>query len=187
MNYENGKIYKLVGGGFTYYGSTCSTLRQRLCGHKKSFKQNKNISSKLLFETGDEVKIFLVEKFPCVDKMELNARERWYIENNECVNRIIPTRTKKEYREAHKEQLKEKNKEYYEANKEHKKEKNKEYREAHKEQLKEKDKERYKANKDKVLKKQSEKITCECGVVIRKDSLSIHKKTKKHILATTTE
>ena len=136
MNYENGKIYKLVGGGFTYYGSTCSTLRQRLCGHKKSFKQNKNISSKLLFETGDEVKIFLVEKFPCVDKMELNARERWYIENNECVNRIIPTRTKKEYREANKDDILKYTKEYREANKEVVKAQRKAYKEANKEAIK---------------------------------------------------
>jgi hypothetical protein len=39
--------------------------------------------------------------------MELNARERWWIENNECVNKYIPTRTDKEYYEAHKEKIKE--------------------------------------------------------------------------------
>ena len=168
MDYQNGKIYKLVGGGLTYYGSTCSTLTRRLCGHKTNFKQGKNTTSKLLFETGDEVKIFLVEKFPCSDKIELNARERWYIENNECVNKRIPTRTDKEYKEANKEKIKEYNKEYIEANKN-------------------KIKEYYEANKDKISKRKSEKINCECGAVIRKGDLSRHKKTTKHILLATTE
>jgi hypothetical protein len=210
MDYKNGKIYKLVGGGLTYYGSTCSTLTRRLCLHKKDFKNNINISSKLLFETGDEVKIFLVEKYPCADRMELNARERYWIENNECVNKNIPTRTDKEYRETYKEELKEKAKEYYEANKDkrkeyikkwkeaHKeeilkqkkeyyeahKEESKQYREAHKEEILKQNKERYKANKEEILKKMSEKITCECGTVISKCKLARHKKSKRHILAT---
>jgi vacuolar-type H+-ATPase subunit H len=172
MDYQNGKIYKLVGGGITYYGSTCSTLRQRLYQHKKMFEYCGGITtSKLLFENSDEVKIFLVEKFPCVDKMELNARERWYIENNECVNNRIPTRTKKEYREAHKEQIKEQNKQYYEENKEVRKKKDKQY---------------YEVNKDNISKRKSEKINCECGAVIRKGDLSRHKKTTKHILLATT-
>jgi len=199
VNYQEGKIYKLVGGGLTYYGSTCCDLRFRLCGHKTDFKRNINISSKLLFETGDKVEIILVEYFPCNNKMELNARERWYIENNDCVNMIIPTRTikeyyeankeeikeqKKEYYEAHKEQRKEKDKQYREVNKEQKKEQNKEYYEAKKDHLKKQNKEYYKAHKEEVLKKMSEKITCECGAVIRKDNLLRHNNSKRHILAT---
>jgi hypothetical protein len=184
-DYSKAKIYKLVAGGLTYYGSTVNELRYRLYLHKSTFKRNGTITSKLLFDTGDEVKIFLVEKFPCNDRMELNARERYWIENNECVNKNIPTRTDKEWRDANKEQLKEKNKEYREAHKEQLKEKSKEWRDANKEVRTEKEKERYKAHKEEILKRRSEKITCECGAVIRKGDLSRHKKAPKHILSTT--
>jgi len=161
-DYSKGKIYKLVGGGLTYYGSTVNELRYRLKLHKAHFKQNINITSKLLFETGDEVKIFLVEKFPCADKMELNARERWYIEQNDCVNKVMPTRTQKQYYETNKGQIKQ----YYEDNKEKIKEQHKLYREV---------------NKDKIKQKKSEKITCECGAVIHKNSLYNHNKSIKHL------
>lgn len=90
MNYANGKIYKLVGGGLTYYGSSCGDLRHRLCYHKNAFKEGFPTTSNQLFETGDDVKIYLVEKFPCKNKMELRARERYWIETNDCVNEIIP-------------------------------------------------------------------------------------------------
>ncbi len=103
MDYQNGKIYKLVGGGLTYYGSTCADLRCILYKHKDDFKRGKNIKSKLLFETGDNVEIYLVEKYPCNDKMELNMIETHWIENNECVNKNIPTRRYTEWYEAKKE------------------------------------------------------------------------------------
>ena len=95
VNYKNGKIYKLVNDelNLTYYGSTCDELRKRLYGHKT--KANKCMS-KIMFENG-EVKIYLVEKFPCNDRIELNQRERFYIENNECINKQIPGRTLKEW------------------------------------------------------------------------------------------
>ena len=38
-----------------------------------------------------------MKSFPCNTKLELEKRERYYIENFECVNKSIPTRTKKEY------------------------------------------------------------------------------------------
>ena len=100
--YANGKIYKLTCEGLTYYGSSCNTLTKRLNSHK--CKSN-NAMSKLLFEKGSTVHIALVEDFPCDRKEQLNARERYYIENNECVNKIIPGRTPKEYKEDHKEKF----------------------------------------------------------------------------------
>lgn len=147
MDYKNGKIYKLVAGDLTYYGSTCSTLSSRLHGHKWGFKAGSNTTSRKLFETGEEVKIYLVEYFPCENKMELNARERWWIENNECVNKMVPTRTQKEYKKVHKERIAEQRKEWYEANKERKAEYNKVYREANKERIAERAKAKYRATK----------------------------------------
>ncbi len=189
IDYKNGKIYKLVGGGLTYYGSTCNELRIRLYQHKK--KSNK-CKSKLLFDSDDKIEIILVEKYPCNDKMELHQRERYYIENNECINKIIPTRTEKEYYETNKDKINEKRKEYYEVNKD----KIKRYRDDNKDKIKDimkqygeknrdilKDKKKlyYENNKDKFKHYNGEKITCDCGSVIRKGDISRHKQSNKHI------
>jgi hypothetical protein len=128
VNYQDGKIYKLVGSGLTYYGSTTQRLSQRKAEHKK-----KSYSNKRLFELGD-VDIVLVEAFPCNNKEELHARERYYIENNECVNKNIPTRTDKEYKEFNKDKYKE----YREHNKNKIKSKKKQYYEKNKEYIKDK-------------------------------------------------
>jgi fibrillarin-like rRNA methylase len=45
----------------------------------------------------DNYEIVLVEILETETKQELHQRERFYIENNDCVNKNIPTRTKKEY------------------------------------------------------------------------------------------
>ena len=135
VNYKNAKIYKLVNDelNLTYYGSTCDELRKRLYGHKN--KSNK-CCSKIMFES-DEVKIYLVEKFPCNDRIELNQRERFYIENNECINKNIPNRTQKEWYI-----------EWYEINKDKIKESKKKYCEKNREQINKKERERYEKNKE---------------------------------------
>jgi predicted GIY-YIG superfamily endonuclease len=81
VNYKTAKIYKLVSGNLTYYGSTCNELRKRLAQHKASHDS----TLRKLFDSGEEVKIILVEKYPCNDRDELNARLRYYIENNKCI------------------------------------------------------------------------------------------------------
>jgi len=102
VNYQNGKIYKIVGNNLTYYGSTCEpTLAKRLTKHKCALNEYKKgqrrfITSFKIIESG-EYNIVLVEKHSCKSKDELHKRERFYIENNECVNKVIPGRTHKEY------------------------------------------------------------------------------------------
>ena len=63
----------------------------------KRYLDNKTTftSSYSLFEKYglDGVIIILIETYPCNSKYELEAKERWYIEHNECVNMVIPTRT----------------------------------------------------------------------------------------------
>jgi hypothetical protein len=170
--YENGKIYRLVcnNTGLNYYGSTVQALYQRKSGHKVDYKKGSGISSSKIIEGGN-FDIILVEEFKCENKQQLEARERYYIENNECVNKNIPNRTKKEYNEANKEATVKNKKEYYEANKEvilkqikenyeANKEailkKKKEYREANKEKFKTKDTEYYKTNKEAILKQKKD-------------------------------
>jgi len=146
VNYKNGKIYKLVNDelNLTYYGSTCNELRKRLCQHKSISNRCK---SKIMFESG-EVKIYLVEKFPCNDRIELNQRERFYIENNECINCQIPLRTHKEYKEDNKDKYKEINKKYHKENKEERNNKSHEYYKTNKVKCIELSKKHYQDNKE---------------------------------------
>ena len=113
-NYQNSKIYKLVNDEMPnkiYYGSTIQkNLCDRLSGHKRDSKK-KNPSSKPLFEYG-KVKIILVENYPCNTKDELLKRERFYIENNDCINHKIPSRTRKEHYQDNKEEIIKKNQEW---------------------------------------------------------------------------
>jgi len=119
--YENGKIYKIVDdtNDNIYIGSTYQKyLSRRLQGHLTNYKRyiegkrERNITSFKIFENSS-YHIELIEKYPCKNRMELEKRERYYIESLECVNKVIPGRTPKEYREANKDKIKK----YYEKNK----------------------------------------------------------------------
>ena len=120
--YSRAKIYRLVGGGKTYYGSTCLSLSRRMAQHRANYKQFINgkrpyiLTSFELLEEPD-LEIVLVEEYPCENKEQLGTRERWWIENNECVNRYVPTRTQKEWRSDNKERMDEVKKNYYNNNK----------------------------------------------------------------------
>ena len=172
-DYQKAKIYKLVGYGLTYYGATIQSLCERKSGHKRNINK---CMSKELFKLGDDIDIVLVENYPCNNKEELHQRERYYIENNECINKQIPTRTKKEYCETNKENKKEYDKEYRENNKD----KIKQYREDNKEMIKLLKKENYEQNKEIINNKRKEKIICECGGKYTLNHKSTHLKTEKH-------
>ena len=95
--YNRGKIYKIYNSinSKCYIGSTIQSLNIRFSAHKQY--KSRNYSSKLLFEEDElNCKISLIELYPCHNKHELHARERYWIEKIECVNQVIPTRTKKE-------------------------------------------------------------------------------------------
>lgn len=161
VNYLQGKIYKIVSGDLTYIGSTCEpTLARRLSKHKENYKrwligkQNYMTSYKIL--ENNDAEIFLLETFPCASKDELHARERFHIENNDCVNKNIPSRTKKEWYEENKDKLKEHGKSYREANKETIHKYKKEYYMDNKETIYKYQKEYYKENKEKKIEYQKE-------------------------------
>lgn len=161
-DYQKGKIYKLWSPQGTeeevYYGSTIDDLRKRKNHHKNTNFCN----SRILFEKYDDIRIELVEEYPCNSKAELLKKEGEYIKNNKCLNRNIPTRTPKEWYNDNKNYVKEYKKNYQQINKEELAKKQKNYKDKNKEFLK-------------------EKITCECGCLISRPVISIHKKTPKHI------
>lgn len=98
VNYENGKIYRIVcnKSGKQYIGATTISLSARLSQHKKVFRSTKCCLSRDVLEGGD-YEIFLIEDFPCERKEQLLARERFHIETNDCVNKKIPLRSKHEW------------------------------------------------------------------------------------------
>jgi hypothetical protein len=163
-DYQKGKIYKLWSpqGDEIYIGSTINPLAKRLNHHKSTL----TCRSKYLFENYDDVRIELIEEYPCNNKMQLNRKEGEHIRENECLNGRIAGRTKKEYGKEYRENNKEDIKEYRETNKEHNKEYIKEYRET---------------NKEKINEKRSEKFDCDCGGKYTQNHKARHLKSKKHI------
>jgi hypothetical protein len=159
INYNNGKIYKIepiceYEDGDIYIGSTTKQyLSQRMTAHRAKYNQyknnkcNKTKSFDLFDKYGiDNCQIVLLELVNVESKNELYQREAYYIRTLKCVNKYIPLRTGKEYRETNKEKIKEYDKEYREANKEKIKKYDKEYKVANKEKIKEYEE----ANKEKI-------------------------------------
>ena len=204
-DYQKGKIYKLVSDHTDqiYIGSTIQSLCQRLGGHKRDFKRETlRCMSKKLIQLGD-VKIILIENYPCNSKEELLKHERHYIETTNCVNKSIPFRskeekiqhkikynednkeliskTKKEHYHHNKEEILKKQSEYYIKNKDKLKEKHKEYRLKNIDKIKEKHKEHRLKNKDKIKESKKVRTICDCGLDVNKAHISRHKKSKRHL------
>jgi hypothetical protein len=200
-NYQNGKIYKLVNteGTLTYIGSTCQSLAQRKAKHHSDFKcwklgKRHYVSSYKIFEDDEEgCQIVLLEAVVCNNRNELEKRERYYIESNECVNKYRPTRTMKEWVDENKEKLKSYNQNYFQNNKNAIYEKRntnecKEYMSnylalyyhTNKEEILKQHREYRQQNKDKILALNNRKVVCECGKTTSHGNSFAHKKTKRH-------
>tara|TARA_R100000951_G_scaffold94688_1_gene83492 strand:+ start:14 stop:550 length:537 start_codon:yes stop_codon:yes gene_type:complete len=162
-DYSQTCIYKLVhkddiDNENIYIGST-TNFRHRKNTHKsscncESSKEYNNAKYQFIRENGgwDNWIMVEVEKYPCNDKREAEARERYWVEYYKSnLNRCIPTRTSKQYHQDNRDMILERNKQHYQE------------------------------NRDKILKYQKEKITCECGCVLNRKVISAHRKTVKHI------
>ena len=94
-DYQLGKIYKIECNVTekVYIGSTCEPiLARRLAGHITDYKRYLNgkfnyISSFDVLQNGN-YDIVLIESYPCNSKDELHARERYYTNNINCVNKV---------------------------------------------------------------------------------------------------
>ena len=206
--YQNGKIYKIWDNGFNkcYIGSTVQELSKRMAGHRNDYqcwitgssKQFKT-SFSLFEEFGIEnCKIELLESYPCNSKDELFAREGHHQREHECINKRIECRTRKEYREDHKDDMRQ----YRQDNKERINECHTIYRKKHKEQIAATNKKSYEKNIEKRRQyyqetrdiklemakawrlenkdKLSAEIICECGSKVQYENKWRHEKTKKH-------
>lgn len=91
--YQNGKIYKIVSNlqNKVYIGCTTTGLSQRMSGHRSGFskykKQGKPYCTSYEVLKFDDARILLIEAYPCNSKEELLAREGFFIEETDCVNK----------------------------------------------------------------------------------------------------
>tara|TARA_R110000822_G_scaffold186035_4_gene325160 strand:+ start:140 stop:901 length:762 start_codon:yes stop_codon:yes gene_type:complete len=153
-NYQNGKVYAIRSNQTTqiYVGSTIQLLSKRLHGHRNNYtlykKGGGNFTTSFdILQQGDAY-IELLELCPCNSKIELLKREGELIRENDCVNRRIAGRTKKEYAKDNKESIKKDKKIYRAENKEYFQEYHKTYAEENKDTLKEYHKTYHEENKD---------------------------------------
>ena len=146
-------VYKITDGEKVYYGSTIQPLHRRLTKHKcpSNGCETRQLNS-------ENMTIELLEEVE--DKEQRLLRERYYVENNECVNKHKPKRTEYEIRNP--------NKEYYEKNKTRIQEYQKNYNKLDK-------------NKEHIKQMKSRPYQCECGSVISSSHKAKHFKSKKHI------
>lgn len=159
-----GRLYKLISKQTdkVYYGSTERTLEIRFSSHKSRFKNGiiNGCSSKEIL-CYDDCEIVLLDIVEVANKKELRKYERRYIENNECVNKRIPGRTKHEYRLEHTEE-------------------SKKYRLENKEKLLDYMKNYRLENKDIIKTKKKEKNICVCGKTFTHSHKARHERSQFH-------
>ena len=152
--------------GEKYYGSTKRTLEQRLSKHKG--KDNTCCSKKIILR-GD-YDIYQLAEYDTIEKAEM--KEKWYINNKECINEQRVRLTDEERKEYYKE--------YYQENKDKILERMKEKYEINCEKINKIHKEYYYKNKDKICEKAKETIECEfCKFIGYKRHLKNHQKSKR--------
>lgn len=158
VNYQNSSIYKICCNDVSitdiYIGSTTNFTRR-----KQEHKKNTN---------GDFCNIYVyqfirenngwnnwnmieIEKYEATDKKHLESRERYWIETlKSTLNKCIPTRTHKEYRDENKESAIKRSKKWYEEHKEQRAIDSKIYREENETKIKQDKKEYYEKNKEQI-------------------------------------
>ena len=101
------KIYKIIDNtnGNVYIGRTTMKLTVRLRKHKT----RQSCMCREIIKNGDY-------KIELIEETDDKSRERYWIENTDCVNKVIPGRTRDEWYEENRETLLENNKKYREKN-----------------------------------------------------------------------
>ena len=206
IRYENAVIYMIkhkTDDTKEFYIGSSKDFKARCWKHKSSCN-NQNIRSynykvyKYIRENGgwDEWEIILLYDYPCKNRNELELEEKRAVkEYKSTLNQVIPSRTRKEYKEANKEKIQQQKKEYnkankekilqqskerYEANKEKILQKSKEHRINNIEKIQQQEKERYQKNKEEILQKAKIKINCDiCNSLVCKGDISRHKRSEK--------
>jgi len=169
VNYQEGKVYKIVPNtddDICYIGSTCKKyLCQRMAEHKQDYKKWKNgthnkVTSYNLFEKYgfENCRIELLEIYPCNSRDELTKKEAGYIRALNCVNKVLPDRTGQEIQEKHKiyycenrDTILEQRKKYQQENRDTISEQQKKYQQENRDTILEQRKIHYYENRDTIL------------------------------------
>jgi len=207
MDFSKTVIYKLVCKDITvtdcYIGSTTSFTKRKYghksrCTNAKGDKYNYFVYQHIRKNGGwinwDMVEI---ERFPCKDFNEALKRERYWIETLKAtLNKVIPTRTKKQYmdnynicnvkqrkdyRVKNRDTINEKKKINYDKNKDTILSKQKAYCIKNKEVIQEREKVYYNKHKEIIKQKQKIRIHCNiCNCEFRKAEKAEHERSTKH-------
>ena len=114
MDWSKNVVYKICCKDLNitdiYVGHTTDLVKRR-CQHKadcnKENRKNYNLKVYQFIRVNggwDNWEIILVDKCPCLDFEEAAKIERYYFETlNATLNMVIPSRTRKEYREDNKD------------------------------------------------------------------------------------
>ena len=94
-DFSQGKIYQIIDDeGKRYIGSTTQRLYRRFSKHIHNNSDKRKCSSAKL--NLEKAEITLIEAYPCDSRKELLKRERYWIEQLECVNDCMPFITREE-------------------------------------------------------------------------------------------
>ena len=134
-DYQKTKIYKIVVGEGLYFGKTTMSLEQRRAVHVCDAKKSNTKLYKAMREANmkpNDIKLILIEHYPCKDKKEASAREHHWIQQSGSLNmydgRSRDPNYQKNYRIKHKEKARQYGLKYYAKYKENKKAYAKQYR-----------------------------------------------------------
>lgn len=194
VNYQLGKVYKIIGNGLLYVGSTTKLLCQRFSEHRYSYKSwlnckgNYMSSFKCLIDPTCYIE--LLELCPCDGNDELRICENKWIQELNCVNQnnavVIKTKTitKKKQELNNSEAISKQKQEY---NQENIKETSKKNQELNNSEAVSKQKQKYKQeNIEEIIKKKSNKFSYKCDVcnytTTRDSQRKRHEMTPKHKL-----
>ena len=176
---------------YVYVGQTTNLFNRRSthksrCNNEKDKKYHYPVYQKIRENGGWENFVVVeIEKFPCKDYNEAASRERFFIEQfslqNNTLNKVIPTRTDKEWRNDNIDRLLEKEKIYRDNTKQIRSDKMKIYYQENKDSKLEKRRIYYNNHKEIESEKAKIKVKCECGSEVQKGDIAKHRRTKKHI------
>jgi hypothetical protein len=204
IDYSSTIIYKIVCRDLniknSYVGHTTNFIKRKCnhkcyCNNKNSIKHDIYVYQFIRKNGGwENWNMIEIEKYECNDFNEACKRERYWIEKlKSSLNRVIPTRTDKEYYDDNKVQFKEyrdANKErnhnyhklYYQENKNDLSEYYKKYKSENKDMVHAKYKIYYEKNKERMLQQQKEKVNCIiCDCEFNRNNLSRHNRSIQHI------
>jgi hypothetical protein len=187
-DYSKNVIYKLVCNDLNilgcYVGHTTDFTRRKAyhksdCNNENGEHYNYKVYQ-IIRENGgfQNYSMIEIEKYPCRDENESTARERhWFEILNSGLNTNVPNRSRQEYYEDHKEEMRQ----YYADNRDNRLIKNKQHYADNRDNILIKQRQYDATHKEEIATRRKQPFTCECGKTSTWDNKSRHLKSKFHL------